>query len=158
MPIRLAASQREQGPSACPVCCERLPTKPVATFSSQGRPGAASEATNSWHLWRCRKCHYVSSDREFPRGYWSVKAIRVAAERAGFDRVRIIRREKGFVHLRRRGAFHWAAQMLSQLTCGLVDFTTAFQAELWKGKPPGGSKSPPDARNGASGAKCIRSS
>jgi SAM-dependent methyltransferase len=68
-------------------------------------------------------------------GYWTVKALRIAARRAGFDRVRIFRREHGYDYPWPRKALHWTTQLVSCLTGGLVDFATVFHAELWKGKP-----------------------
>jgi SAM-dependent methyltransferase len=67
-------------------------------------------------------------------GYWTVKALKIAARRAGFDRVRIFRREHGYEYPWPRKAMHWATQMVSALTGGLVDFATVFHAELWKDK------------------------
>ena len=67
-------------------------------------------------------------------GYWTVKALKIAARRAGFDRVRIFRRERGYRHPWPRKALHWATQMVSCLTGGIIDFATVFHAELWKDK------------------------
>jgi len=69
--------------------------------------------------------------------YWTIQAARLAAERAGFDRVRVLRREKGYGYPNPvERAYHRVAQALSQATCGVLDLTTMFQAELWKGDPP----------------------
>jgi SAM-dependent methyltransferase len=68
-------------------------------------------------------------------GFWTVKALKIAAKRAGFDRVRIFRREHGYQYPWPRKALHWATQTVSRLTDGLIDFATVFHAELWKDKP-----------------------
>jgi SAM-dependent methyltransferase len=72
------------------------------------------------------------------KSYWTVRAIKAAAAAAGFDRVRIRRREHGYWYPWRRKALHWSTQMLSHVTGGWVDFATVFYAELWKDPPPGG--------------------
>lgn len=64
--------------------------------------------------------------------YWTVRTIRLAAHKVGFDRVRIVRRERGYRYPWHRKALHWGTQMLSHLTGGWVDFATVFYAELWK--------------------------
>lgn len=69
------------------------------------------------------------------KGYWTTKALRIAARRCGFDRVRIVRRERGFRYPWQRKALHWTTQWVSHLTAGLVDLATVFHAELWKDRP-----------------------
>ena len=65
-------------------------------------------------------------------GYWCKKALRTAAARAGFDRVRIIRRERGYWYRPARKLFHWSTQLVSHVTRGLIDPGMVIHAELWK--------------------------
>ena len=70
------------------------------------------------------------------KSFWSVRSVRAAAREAGFSRARILRREHGYWYPWPRRLFHWATQTVARLTCGLLDASTVFYAELWK--EPGG--------------------
>jgi len=69
------------------------------------------------------------------KSYWSTKTVKLAAQKVGFDKVNIIRREKGFWHPWPRKILHWITQLLSHLTCGAIDLSMVFHAQLWKGHP-----------------------
>jgi SAM-dependent methyltransferase len=69
------------------------------------------------------------------KSYWSVKTVKLAAQKIGFDKVCIIHREKGYYAPWPRKILHWTTQLLSHLTCGAVDLSTVFHAQLWKGSP-----------------------
>ncbi len=64
--------------------------------------------------------------------FWEPRTIRTAASRAGYAKVDIRRREIGFRYAWHRKALHWATQMISHITCGVIDLATVFHAELWK--------------------------
>jgi SAM-dependent methyltransferase len=81
---------------------------------------------------RIRGNDYVRRVEVDHKSYWSVRSVHVAAQKAGFNRVRILRREHGYGYPWPRKMFHWGTQMLSHATCGLLDAATVFYAELWK--------------------------
>jgi SAM-dependent methyltransferase len=67
--------------------------------------------------------------------YWTARTVETAASIAGFDGIRIIRREKGYGYDLPRRAFHTATQLCAEATGGRLDLATVFHAELWKGRP-----------------------
>ena len=72
------------------------------------------------------------------KSYWSAKTVRYAAKEAGFDEVRILRRERGYWYPPLRKALHGITQFVSYATGGLVDLGTVFHAELWERPPSAG--------------------